>query len=302
MKKVLYSAFSFLLAAMLIVACSEENVSPSSNDAAAKKGKPAGTWTVVSSSVDGYSVTFTLDGTNAQDASHILIQALNCDGAIIAPTGDAFVNGNGVDYTGTTGNGTGCAFDSGSFIKIDSDMLGGVGKTITVTVSFNELIQSASALVKFGTNCTSPLNIAANNCDSTPPACVTGETAWAGNTTYYNTNSNGNGGAWYSYFTVGTSVALKAGQHNEVGTVSAAIVGDEIVFTVTLNAGITLEAGATDTWYAQSYASAVTERPNSGNGMIHLEGSGTTFTGSIPYVAGNDYVAVHVNVAVPCED
>jgi hypothetical protein len=303
MKKIL---LSLIAVTMLWTSCSDESiapksVSPSSNDdAASRKGKPTGTWTIVSSSIDGNTVTFTLDGANAQDASHILIQAVNCDGEIIAPTGDAFVNGSGVDYTGTTGSGTGCAFASGAFIKIDSDMLVGVGSTITVTVNFNEPIQGASAIVKFGTSCTSPLSISVNNCDSTPPACTEGETAWAGNTTYYNTNSNGNGGAWYSYFTVGTTVDLKAGQHNKVGTVSAAIVGAEIVFTVTLDAGITLEAGETDTWYAQSYVSAVTERPNSGTGMIHLDGTGTTFTGSIPYVAGNNYVAVHVNVAVPC--
>jgi hypothetical protein len=301
MKKNLYSAFSLLVASMLFVACSEENVSPTSNDdAAAKKGKPAGTWSVVSSSINGNTVTFTLDGTNAQDASHILIQGLNCAGDFIAPTGDAFVNGNGVNYTGTAGRGTECFFASGAFVKIDSDMLVGAGKTITVIVNFNALIQGVSVNVKSGTACI-PLQVAVNNCDSTPPPCTEGQTAWAGNTTYYNTTSSGNGGAWYSYFTVGTSVDLKAGQHTKVGTVSAAIVGDEIVFTVTLDAGITLEAGETDTWYAQSYASAVTSRPNSGNGMVHLQGSGTTFTGSIPYV-GNNFVAVHVNVAVPCED
>jgi hypothetical protein len=120
--------------------------------------------------------------------------------------------------------------------------------------------------------------------------------------TYYNTTPSGNGGAWYSYFTVGTTVALKAGQHNTVGSVKAELVGQEILFTVTLNEGITLEAGNTDTWYAQSYLAAVTSRPNSGNGMIHLTGTGTTFTGTIPYTLGNNYVAVHVNVAVPCED
>jgi hypothetical protein len=302
MKKILYSIFSLALATMLMVACSEENVSPSSDlsNATAKKGKPAGTWTVVSSSINSNTVTFILDGTNAQDASHLLIQAMNCDGDLIAPTGDAFVNGNGVNYTGTIGRGTDCFFASGAFIKIDSDMLVGAGKTITVTVNFNELIQGVSVNVKSGTACI-PLQFAVNNCDSTPPPCTEGETAWAGNTTYYNTPSNGNGGAWYSYFSVGTTVDLKAGQHTKVGTVSAAIVGSEIVFTVTLNAGITLEAGETDTWYAQSYASAVTSRPNSGNGMVHLQGSGTTFTGSIPYI-GNNFVAVHVNVAVPCED
>jgi hypothetical protein len=232
----------------------------------------------------------------------LLIQATTCNGEIIAPTGDAFVNGVGVNYTGTTGIGTGCAFDSGPFVKIDSDMLVNIGKTFTVTVNFAEPIQGASLKVKSGTSCSPALSFDVNNCEVEPPACTEGETAWAGDVTYYNTTPSGNGGAWYSYFTVGTTVALKAGQHNTVGSVKAELVGQEILFTVTLNEGITLEAGNTDTWYAQSYLAAVTSRPNSGNGMIHLTGTGTTFTGTIPYTLGNNYVAVHVNVAVPCED
>jgi hypothetical protein len=176
MKKILLNVFSLMAAMVIWTACSEENIAPNS-DASARKGsgKPVAGNYIVSSSVDGYTLSITVDQSATQAVSHLLLQVTDCDGNLV-DANNVVASSVPVDYT--TGNGTGCAFSSGSFIKFDNlDVFQGNG-TFTLTITFNTQIKAGDILIKSATNCFPFALSFADNCGTTPEEGKT-ETAFA---------------------------------------------------------------------------------------------------------------------------
>jgi hypothetical protein len=137
---------------MLWTSCSDENVgSKNDADASAKKGKPTPGAYVVTSSLDGYTLSITVDQSAAQAASHILLQLTDCDSAYVTP--EAVVSSS-IPVTFTTGIGTGCAPDGdGAFIKFDNLDIYASASTFTLTITFNTQVQSGAIKIKSATNC-----------------------------------------------------------------------------------------------------------------------------------------------------
>jgi len=165
---------SFAAWLFIFTSCSDQNEGIAPSKDAAGKGKPTGayTGTSVTSSLDGYTLTINIDQSGKQQVSHLLLQVQDCEGN--------FLDGNNVvssnpDVTYTTGNGTGCNFPSGSFIKFDNISVKGI---VTVQITFNVQISAASLLVKAGTACFGPIPLSFDsNCGDDPSGAT--ETAFA---------------------------------------------------------------------------------------------------------------------------
>jgi hypothetical protein len=181
MKKVLLNIFSIITAAMFFVACSEENINPSSDlsDAGARKGKPATGAYGITSSLSGNTLTINVDQSATQAVSHMLLQVVDCEGNFV--TIDNMVwSSLTTDLIGsTTGNGTGCAFNNTNpFIKFDGLDIFEKNGSFSISIEFNTQIQSANILVKSATNCF-PFTLSfTNNCGVVPPS-GNNETAFA---------------------------------------------------------------------------------------------------------------------------
>jgi hypothetical protein len=147
MKKILLSVVALT---MLWTSCSEENVAPKNGaDASAKKPTPGAY--VVTSSLDGYTLSITVDQSATQAASHILLQLVDCDGAYVTP--EAVVSSS-IPVTFTTGTGTNCAPDNdGAFIKFDNLDVYATGSSFTLTITFNTQVQAGAIQIKSATNC-----------------------------------------------------------------------------------------------------------------------------------------------------
>lgn len=154
MKKFLTAVFAFLIM-LTAFSCSDRDNSIMNNEnqaTTANTGKKptAGNYTVTSST-DGYTLNITIDQSQTQAVSHLLLQILDCDGNYV--DGDNVISSN-VPITFTTGIGTGCAFDNSySFIKFDNlDIFENQG-TFTLSITFNVPIQSGDILIKSAKNC-----------------------------------------------------------------------------------------------------------------------------------------------------
>jgi len=194
-------------------ACEEMEVDPTLDDPAAAmaKGKPVAGNYFISSDWDGNVLSFTVDQSMAQAASHILIQIIDCEGNYIDHVVSSSIP---IDFT--TGNGTGCFFDNeGAFFKFDAlDMYEADG-TFTLWMTFSEGVQieSAAILIKSARNCFPfDLNITPN-CEDDPDG-EGHETAYAFGEEYatcfldLDLNNDGRGDfnrwGWTNYISEGT--------------------------------------------------------------------------------------------------
>lgn len=167
MKKNLFYFFSVAIAGLLWTACTEEAMTPKNDsvvtDANAKKGKPTPGAYTVTSSIDGYTLIINIDQSAAQAASHMLLQLTDCDGNFV--TSNAVVSSS-IPVNYSTGNGTGCAYEEGAFIKFDNLDVFQTQGSFTISITFNIPILSGSIKVKSATNCFDfPLNFE-SNCDT----------------------------------------------------------------------------------------------------------------------------------------
>lgn len=131
-------------------ACADDsqNVSP---DANAASGKPAAGAFIVTSSLDGYTLTITVDQSKTQAASHLLLQLTDCNGAYVT---NAAVVSSSVPVTYTTGIGTGCTVgNDGAFIKFDNLDVFQNQTTFTITITFNIPINTGAIKIKSALGC-----------------------------------------------------------------------------------------------------------------------------------------------------
>jgi hypothetical protein len=249
MKKILLSLFSLMTAAVLWTGCTEENIAPSAStaDANAKKGKPVAGNYVVTSGVDGYTLSITIDQSATQAVSHLLLQVTDCDGNLVDANN---VVSSSVPVNYTTGNGTGCAFSSGSFIKFDDLDVFQRNGTFTITITFNTQIQSGNILIKSATNCFPFALNFTNNCGTTPEEVKT-ETAFAygddvascflnnGFSRWGWTNAIGEGDyAWAIYAAAGQ---CDLGKGTHVGTLNVSYHNGSMTVSYDIFSGYTLE-------------------------------------------------------------
>jgi hypothetical protein len=129
----------------------------SSNDplidgAQSKSGVVAGNYAVEASSVDGYNFTLTIDQSNAQDISHLIVEMVDCNGNYLTIENYVSAKVNNIEWplVSTTGDGTDCTFGN-DFVKFDNfSFNGGI-----VTVEFTVDVQAAEGrfLIKSARNC-----------------------------------------------------------------------------------------------------------------------------------------------------
>jgi hypothetical protein len=300
MKKVLLNIFSIMTAMMFFVACSDENIAPSdSADAAARKGsgKPAAGNYVVSSSVDGYTLSITVDQSATQAASHILLQVTDCDGNFVDAN---HVVGSSIPVDYTTGNGTGCAFDGGAFIKFDNLDMYEKNGTFTISITFNTQIEAGNILIKSATNCFPFALNFTSNCGEVVEGQTETAFAFGGDDASCFLNmgfnrwgwSNGPVGegdyAWAIYAAAG-QCDLDKGTH--VGTLNVSYHNGSMTVTYNIFSGYSLE----DT-HLYVGAAALPSRNGKSTvapGAFPYNGTATT---TINGLSGNVYVVAHAVV------
>ncbi|SNS41287.1 hypothetical protein SAMN06295967_10939 [Belliella buryatensis] len=120
--------------------------------------------------------------------------------------------------------------------------------------------------------------------------CYKDETAWSFGTRF---NERGNW-AMYTAYESGKEVALIAGQHYEIGTVSfGAVVDGEVEITISLNADGAFQDVASNV-KIQGYDKAPSGNPAPGRFAFHGDASGSTFTATVPAAK---FYGVHVDAA-----
>ena len=181
MKKLFLNIFSIITAMLFFVACSEDNINPSSDlsDAGARKGKPVAGNYGITSSLSGNTLTINVDQSATQAVSHMLLQVVDCDGNYVTINNMVWSSLTTDLISSTTGNGTGCEFNnSNPFIKFDGLDLFEKNGSFSISIEFNTQIQSANILIKSSTNCF-PFTLSfTNNCGVVPPT-GNNETAFA---------------------------------------------------------------------------------------------------------------------------
>lgn len=181
MKAKISSIMAAIFLLLTIFACSERNeliteINQNPTNVTAKK-PVAGNYGLSSwVSDNGYTLNITINQSNTQAVSHLLLQVRECVGNYLNNNN---VVASSVPVTFTTGSGTGCAFSNTSpFIKFDDlDIYKGTG-TFTLSITFNEKIQFGDILIKSATNCFPFVLNFTPNCDE-PPAETHSETAYA---------------------------------------------------------------------------------------------------------------------------
>jgi hypothetical protein len=183
MKKLTRLMLSFAAGLLIFTSCSDQNDGIAPSDDAAGKGKPSGTYAYgegnVTASVTGNTLTLLINQAGKQNLSHLLLQATACEGDLLDVNDVISATVNGVqveeELLSETGSGTGCAFESGAFIKFDNISETGL---ITIVIEFNQPISATSLLLKAGQACAA-VNVPSSVFAACEPVQGSTETAFA---------------------------------------------------------------------------------------------------------------------------
>lgn len=298
MKKLFYILTLFLMVSCNLPFGDSVNPTPKFSDAnnlAAGSAAPIpGSYVnTFTKSIDGKTLTITIDQSTAKNISHTNFSLTACDGTAVTINNITGFTANGVDVMlsgklgSTEGNGNSCyGLLPNPFIKLD---IGFTTPLVTFVIDFDVPIMAGQILIKSATECwglNDPKFMFTLPCAAKKVCYGDGETAWASGTRYV---TRGNWATYTTYQNVATSVNLYAGQNKFAGTAAfSAPVAGKVTITITLNSEWTLQ-DVSNPIKVQNYSVAPTGNPSPGR--FAFKGSSL-----VVVVPADKFYGVHLDV------